>query len=232
MTRQGELILLGVLVIILGVAALRTGGKAPRGCAATGKCHGATRVSGAASVGFHLRHSRLDAESWTGLRRKHSARRAATWREPGDDVERGLVAVPLRRILAGRNLLLHPDAQETKQSCSASTCPAPGTTGWSSASMGFLWFGSIILYSISTVKLGDLGTSIGWPLFLASIVVASTSFGVLTGEWKRTGTRPIRFMILGVVFWCWRSQCSAMRGKHKPGTACSSIKVLRTQDEA
>ena len=34
----------------------------------------------------------------------------------------------------------------------------------------------------STVKLGALGTSIGWPLFLASIVVASTVFGVLTGE--------------------------------------------------
>ena len=68
------------------------------------------------------------------------------------------------------------------------------------ASMGFLWYGSIILYSISTVKLGDLGTSIGWPLFLAAIVVASTVFGILTGEWKRTGTRPIRTMILGVSF--------------------------------
>ena len=44
--------------------------------------------------------------------------------------------------------------------------------------MGLLWYGSIILYSISTVKLGDLGTSIGWPLFLAAIVVASTVFGV------------------------------------------------------
>jgi L-rhamnose-H+ transport protein len=68
------------------------------------------------------------------------------------------------------------------------------------ATMGLLWFGSIILYSISTIKLGDLGTSIGWPLFLASIVVASTIFGVLTGEWKGTGTRPIRFMIVGVGF--------------------------------
>jgi L-rhamnose-H+ transport protein len=66
------------------------------------------------------------------------------------------------------------------------------------ASMGFLWFGSIILYSISTVKLGDLGTSIAWPLFLASIVVASTIFGVLAGEWKKTGSRPIRTMTAGV----------------------------------
>ena len=29
-------------------------------------------------------------------------------------------------------------------------------------------------------------------------VVASTVFGVLTGEWARTGTRPIRTMIAGV----------------------------------
>jgi L-rhamnose-H+ transport protein len=69
---------------------------------------------------------------------------------------------------------------------------------FAAASMGLLWFGSIILYSISTVKLGDLGTSIGWPLFLASIVVASTALGVLTGEWARTGIRPLRTMVVGV----------------------------------
>jgi len=67
-----------------------------------------------------------------------------------------------------------------------------------SASMGLLWFGSIILYSICTVKLGDLGTSIGWPLFLASIVIASTTFGVLAGEWKNRG-KSLRTMIYGVV---------------------------------
>jgi L-rhamnose-H+ transport protein len=78
----------------------------------------------------------------------------------------------------------------------------PGTWYYwpAAASMGVLWFGSIILYSISTVKLGDLGTAIGWPLFLAAIVVASTIYGVLAGEWARTGTRPIRTMILGVSF--------------------------------
>ena len=66
--------------------------------------------------------------------------------------------------------------------------------------MGFLWYGSIILYSISTVKLGELGPAIGWPLFLAAIVVASTVFGLATGEWARTGTRPIRTMVVGVGF--------------------------------
>ena len=77
----------------------------------------------------------------------------------------------------------------------------PGTWYYwfASASMGFLWFGSIILYSISTVKLGDLGTSIGWPLFMASIVIVSSVLGVVTGEWSNTGKQPIRIMITGVV---------------------------------
>ena len=67
-----------------------------------------------------------------------------------------------------------------------------------SASMGLLWFGSIILYSISTVKLGALGPVIGWPLFLGAIVISSTVLGVATGEWSNTGKTPIKIMILGV----------------------------------
>jgi L-rhamnose-H+ transport protein len=82
----------------------------------------------------------------------------------------------------------------------ASALKTPGTWYYwfAAASMGLLWYGSIILYSISTVKLGDLGTSIGWPLFLASIVIVSTTLGVLTGEWSHTGKQPIRIMIAGV----------------------------------
>jgi L-rhamnose-H+ transport protein len=67
-----------------------------------------------------------------------------------------------------------------------------------SASMGLLWFGSIILYSISTVKLGALGPVIGWPLFLGAIVISSTVLGAATGEWSNTGKTPIKIMILGV----------------------------------
>lgn len=65
--------------------------------------------------------------------------------------------------------------------------------------MGALWFGSIICYSLSTIKLGDLGPVIGWPLFLSAVVIASTVAGVLTGEWSRAGAGPIRLMSLGVL---------------------------------
>ena len=53
--------------------------------------------------------------------------------------------------------------------------------------MGGLWFGSIICYSISTIKLGDLGAVVGWPLFLSAVVIASTLAGIMTGEWSRAG---------------------------------------------
>jgi len=67
------------------------------------------------------------------------------------------------------------------------------------ASMGLLWFGSLIFYSISTVKLGDLGPTIGWPLFLGAVVISSTALGVVTGEWANTGKNPIRVMVCGVI---------------------------------
>jgi L-rhamnose-H+ transport protein len=64
--------------------------------------------------------------------------------------------------------------------------------------MGALWFGSIVCYSLSTVKLGDLGAVIGWPLFLSAVVIGSTITGMLAGEWKQAGSGPMRTMGLGV----------------------------------
>jgi L-rhamnose-H+ transport protein len=64
--------------------------------------------------------------------------------------------------------------------------------------MGLLWFGSIICYSLASVKLGDLGPVIAWPLFLSAVVIASTIAGVITGEWKRSGRNAMTWMWSGV----------------------------------
>jgi L-rhamnose-H+ transport protein len=68
------------------------------------------------------------------------------------------------------------------------------------ACMGLLWFGSIICYSLSTVKLGDLGAVIGWPLFLSAVVIGSTITGLLAGEW--TGARKGALQIMGAGVTC------------------------------
>jgi L-rhamnose-H+ transport protein len=84
------------------------------------------------------------------------------------------------------------------------TAELAGNSRWyywvMAALMGVLWYGSIVLYAISTTRLGELGTSIGWPLFLSSIVVASTIVGVVAGEWAGAGKRALRFMVTGVLF--------------------------------
>ena len=53
-------------------------------------------------------------------------------------------------------------------------------------------------YSFASVKLGDLGPVIAWPLFLSAVVIASTIAGVATGEWKRNSRRAMTWMWAGV----------------------------------
>ena len=48
--------------------------------------------------------------------------------------------------------------------------------------MGRLWFGSVVAYSLATVKLGELGPVIGWPLFMSCVVIVSMFTGVITGS--------------------------------------------------
>jgi len=198
LTRQGGLIILGIFVIILGVAI----------CGLAGTQREAALQQASLTVrkgfwgGFILAFTSgiLGSMLNLGLAFGGSIQRAA--QQHGASLAMMSNAVWLPCLYAGFlpgaiycYILMRKNGNTNRLS-------TPGTWYYwlVGALMGFLWFGSIILYSISTIKLGDLGTSIGWPLFLASIVVASTIFGAVTGEWSRTGTRPIRTMIIGVSF--------------------------------
>jgi L-rhamnose-H+ transport protein len=198
MTRQGELILFGVVIIIVGVTLCGLAGKTRE--AALQQESATTRKGFWGGFTLAFVSGILGSMLNLGLAFGGSIQRAAQLN--GASLAMMSNAVWLPCLYAG----FLPGAiycyvlMRKRRSIGALRLSGTWYYWLTSASMGLLWFGSIILYSISTVKLGDLGTSIGWPLFLASIVVASTSFGVLTGEWKRTGTRPIRFMILGVSF--------------------------------
>jgi L-rhamnose-H+ transport protein len=64
--------------------------------------------------------------------------------------------------------------------------------------MACFWFGSTLMYGVSSGKLGELGAVLGWPLFMSLIVIVASVLGVITGEWKNTGRRPIQIQTLGV----------------------------------
>jgi L-rhamnose-H+ transport protein len=198
MTRQGGLIFLGVLVILFGVGLCGMAGKSRE--AAFQQQSSTVRHGFLGGLLLAFISGILGSMLNLGLAFGGSIQRAA--QQNGASLAMMSNAVWLPCLYAG----FLPGAIYClvlmRKNHNTTRLGLPGTWYYwlIGASMGFLWFGSIILYSIATVKLGDLGTSIGWPLFLASIVVASTVFGILTGEWKRTGTRPLQTMILGVGF--------------------------------
>ena len=64
--------------------------------------------------------------------------------------------------------------------------------------MGAFWFGSVLLYGAAVPRLGALGSSLGWPLYMSLIVVAASFVGIATGEWKQSGRRPLTIQLAGV----------------------------------
>ena len=50
--------------------------------------------------------------------------------------------------------------------------------------MGVLWMGGLSLYGSGTRKLGPMGVSLGFAIFMSSTVLMASVIGVLTGEWR------------------------------------------------
>lgn len=76
-----------------------------------------------------------------------------------------------------------------------------GVGHWGLAlSMAVLWFGSTLLYGLSTIKLGAWGPILGWPVFVSLIVIMASLLGMLAGEWKHSGAAPLRIQWAGVAF--------------------------------
>ena len=64
--------------------------------------------------------------------------------------------------------------------------------------MGFLCFGSFLVYGMGATRLGSLGGIVGWPLFMSMSLITSNGLGALTGEWKGAGTRSYSYSVAGL----------------------------------
>jgi L-rhamnose-H+ transport protein len=67
-----------------------------------------------------------------------------------------------------------------------------------SALMAVLWGGSIFVYGAAVPRLGPLGTSIGWPLSLATGLLLANAIGIGLGEWRRAPTHARGWMYAGI----------------------------------
>lgn len=81
--------------------------------------------------------------------------------------------------------------------------------------MAILWSGSNFVYGIGARGLGSLGLVVGWPIFMAVIVLSANAWGVLTGEWRSAGTRSVVWaatgcllLIVGVWIVAWTGNSS------------------------
>jgi L-rhamnose-H+ transport protein len=68
-----------------------------------------------------------------------------------------------------------------------------------SLAMALLWVAGIFGYGIGATLVGRYGTSLGFTLFIAAQILASSSLGVLTGEWKATSSKTRRELASAVV---------------------------------
>ena len=60
----------------------------------------------------------------------------------------------------------------------------PGLYWLGATLMGILWFAGIAVYGIGAADMGALGAMMGWPLFMAMIIITANLWGAMTGEWK------------------------------------------------
>ena len=65
-------------------------------------------------------------------------------------------------------------------------------THWcASALMGVLWTGGLLLYGRGADALGPLGPIIGWPIFQISMILISSLWGSLRGEWRNSSPQLV-----------------------------------------
>ncbi|HEV2494075.1 MAG TPA: L-rhamnose/proton symporter RhaT [Terriglobia bacterium] len=79
----------------------------------------------------------------------------------------------------------------------------PGTPAaywFGSILMAFLWFAGIAIYGVGAAGLGALGGVIGWPLFMAMIIITANLWGALTGEWKGIARSTYAYSWSGIGF--------------------------------
>ncbi len=64
--------------------------------------------------------------------------------------------------------------------------------------MAILWYVGVIFYGWGAAAMGRLGAVIGWPLFMAVLILASNVSGFLTGEWKGASSQSKQWMAAGL----------------------------------
>lgn len=64
--------------------------------------------------------------------------------------------------------------------------------------MAVLWYGGTVVYGIGATLIGALGATIGWPVYMALMVLSANIGAVIQGEWRGTTARPRALLAFGL----------------------------------
>lgn len=77
--------------------------------------------------------------------------------------------------------------------------PHVGLYWWIAVLMGFLYLAGLSLYGIGSVRLGDMGPVLGFPVFMSTIVLTGNTAGLVTGEWAGAPRGAYVYGFLGMI---------------------------------
>ena len=95
-------------------------------------------------------------------------------------------------LLYTGHLLIH------NRSWSNFALPRSSKGWWVGLGMAAVWYIGLLFYGWGAAAMGNLGAVIGWPLFMAVLIIASTVTGFATGEWKGSTARAQQWMGAGM----------------------------------
>lgn len=64
--------------------------------------------------------------------------------------------------------------------------------------MGFLWLAGIVVYGMGAAGLGALGAVVGWPVFMAMGIILNNLIGAMMNEWKGASRSTFFYSLGGI----------------------------------
>ena len=77
----------------------------------------------------------------------------------------------------------------TNRNWAVYAAPGSGANWFYTAAMGLMWMGSVAGYGVSSALMGPLGKAMGFAVFLGIAIITGNLWGVLTGEWRGSGSK-------------------------------------------
>jgi L-rhamnose-H+ transport protein len=77
--------------------------------------------------------------------------------------------------------------------------PGAGRVLLLAAMMAVLHNAAIFLFGLGWIHIGDLGVSVGYPVFMSLAILVGNAHGFRTGEWKGASRQSIAWILAGIV---------------------------------